>query len=659
MNLPQVTQDYLAHGASNGNRNTALFNAACQFRDARHSLGEALGQLVARATADGLPKPEAEKTIRSAYTGADPRDPCLAEQPASYHANGNGDKPPAYRRITFQGDKLPSPMTDAAITFLQTFGPGQFIAIGHGIVKKDDTGKLNSVITPSKGRSRETWMADIQQRGMETVFPYVDGLYVRVNPMKDASGQSDKDVADYQFALIESDEGPLEFQLAAHRRIGLPIRSLTSSGGRSINGVVQIDATDEATYKERVAILHQFCREHLGLTVDEKNSNPSRYCRMPGGRRTRRDRDTLEKILDEKGKPIIDTQDLLGINIPGKPWDEWVQDLPIDDGLPDIESPEQFLSRRMELDPYLIEGLLREKSKMNFTSQSKGRKTWLQINQALCIGSGKPWLDHPCNRAPVLYVNLELKASTLNNRVLDICEAMGIDPVHGHDVDFWNLRGKSADIAVMVKRMLSRMRQRQYKMVYLDPAYKCLGWRDENKAGDITNFMNEIEKVAEEGGASICVTGHAPKGDVSKRNPNDLQSGSGVWARDPDVVASFLDCEDQDILSVHGEDCITVQFSGMREDVTPKPFAAKWELPMFRRITGAVEVKKGPKCKYSTQQMMEILGEQAIKRSVWAKQANEKIGVVRSTAYLLIQELETSKKVFENSEGLMERWATR
>jgi hypothetical protein len=268
--------------------------------------------------------------------------------------------------------------------------------------------------------------------------------------------------------------------------------------------------------------------------------------------------------------------------------------------LPDIETPEMFLAARMEPDPFLIDGLLRENSKMSMTSQSKGRKTWLQIHQALCVGSGSQWLGHETKRSPVLYVNLELKRNTLNNRVFDICEKMGIDPVNGHSVDFWNLRGRSADIAIMVQRILKAVASRNYKLVYLDPAYKCLGDRDENAAGDITDFQNHVERVCTEAKASIVITGHTPKGDMSKRNANDLQSGSGVWARDPDVIASFLDCDDQTITEKQGDDVITIRFSGVREDKTPDPFAAKWEFPMFRVIKGVIpqkkeKVKPGPK----------------------------------------------------------------
>lgn len=79
--LPQVTLDYLTRGASNGSRNRALFDAACQFRDAGYSQAEAEAQLIARHVADGVGNEnpvgcerEARSTIASAYQQT-PRDP--------------------------------------------------------------------------------------------------------------------------------------------------------------------------------------------------------------------------------------------------------------------------------------------------------------------------------------------------------------------------------------------------------------------------------------------------------------------------------------------------------------------------------------------------------------------------------------------------------
>lgn len=85
--LPQVTLDYLSHGASNGNRNRALFDAACQFRDAGYSQAEAETELIPRHVADstGDENPAAREreacaTIASVYSQS-PRDPIATPVP--------------------------------------------------------------------------------------------------------------------------------------------------------------------------------------------------------------------------------------------------------------------------------------------------------------------------------------------------------------------------------------------------------------------------------------------------------------------------------------------------------------------------------------------------------------------------------------------------
>ena len=66
--LPIRTEDYLAAGAAEGNRNTELFAAACQLRDAGYSQSDTEGQLVPRYVADGCSEGEALATIRSAFS---------------------------------------------------------------------------------------------------------------------------------------------------------------------------------------------------------------------------------------------------------------------------------------------------------------------------------------------------------------------------------------------------------------------------------------------------------------------------------------------------------------------------------------------------------------------------------------------------------------
>ena len=85
--LPQITLDYLSRGAANGNRNRALFDAACQFRDAGYTKTEAEAELIARHVADGngnenpaAREREARTTITSVYSQP-PRDPIAGPAP--------------------------------------------------------------------------------------------------------------------------------------------------------------------------------------------------------------------------------------------------------------------------------------------------------------------------------------------------------------------------------------------------------------------------------------------------------------------------------------------------------------------------------------------------------------------------------------------------
>jgi hypothetical protein len=87
--LPQVTLDYLANGAAHKHRNNALFDAACQFRDAHYTQAEAKAELVPRQVADGTgdENPAAREreacAITSVYSQS-PRDPIAEPVPDAH-----------------------------------------------------------------------------------------------------------------------------------------------------------------------------------------------------------------------------------------------------------------------------------------------------------------------------------------------------------------------------------------------------------------------------------------------------------------------------------------------------------------------------------------------------------------------------------------------
>jgi hypothetical protein len=75
--LPPRTESYLASGAADGSRNTELFAAACQLRDAGYSQSDTERELVPRHLASGSTEREALATIKSAYNRP-ARDPIPA-----------------------------------------------------------------------------------------------------------------------------------------------------------------------------------------------------------------------------------------------------------------------------------------------------------------------------------------------------------------------------------------------------------------------------------------------------------------------------------------------------------------------------------------------------------------------------------------------------
>ena len=234
------------------------------------------------------------------------------------------------------------------------------------------------------------------------------GAWVRFNPM-DGKGVKNENVAQFRYALVESDNMDLEKQNAIVRELELPIATLVYSGSKSIHAVVRIEATNKEEYKKRVDYLYKICKKN-GLNVDEQNKNPSRLSRLPGFMR------------GDKKQFIIDT------NIGKSSWDEWYQHIEdLNDELPDPESLIDFWEDMPPLAPELIKGVLRQGHKMLIAGPSKAGKSFALINMSIAIAEGRHWFGWECTQGKVLYVNLELDRASCLHRFRDVYKSMGIE----------------------------------------------------------------------------------------------------------------------------------------------------------------------------------------------------------------------------------------
>ncbi|MCM1136488.1 MAG: AAA family ATPase [Clostridium sp.] len=400
--------------------------------------------------------------------------------------------------------------------------------VTHFRVFEEDGGKR---FVPSKGAWDRTARQLIQKlqhcKGDEDIrqvlgdYPEEAGAYIRFNPL-DGGGVKDSNVADFRYALVESDKQSIESQYALIRQLELPVACLVHSGGKSLHAIVRVEAASPEQYRERVRYLYAVCQKH-GLEVDPANRNPARLSRLPGVLRNGR------------------KQFLLATNIGKASWQEWQEWLlSVTDDLPEPESLLAVWDRLPELAPPLIGGVLRQGHKMLLAGPSKAGKSFALIELCCAIAEGRRWLGWQCAQGRVLYVNLELDRASCLHRFKDVYTRLGWPAESLHNIDIWNLRGNAVPMDQLAPKLIRRAAQKNYLAVIIDPIYKVITG-DENSADQMANFCNQFDKVCTELGCAVIYCHHHSKGYQGSKRSMDRASGSGVFARDPDALLDLIE----------------------------------------------------------------------------------------------------------------------
>lgn len=349
------------------------------------------------------------------------------------------------------------------------------------------------------------------------------GAWIRFNPM-DGKGAKNENVAEYRYALVESDQISIEQQNGILHDLQLPIAALVYSGGKSLHAIVRVDAGSYDEYRKRVEFLYSVCDKN-GLKVDRQNRNPSRLSRMPG--------------VERRGQK----QWLLETNIGFASWAEWKDYIDgITDDLPDFESMADAWEHMPDLAPPLIEGVLRQGHKMLIAGPSKAGKSYALIEMCIAIAEGRPWLGWQCAKGRVLYVNLELDRASCLHRFKDVYAKLNLPPSHLNSIDIWNLRGVTEPMDKLAPKLIRRAKKGSYIAVVIDPIYKVITG-DENSADQMAHFCNQFDKVCTQLGCAVIYCHHHSKGNQGGKRSMDRASGSGVFARDPDALLDMVELD--------------------------------------------------------------------------------------------------------------------
>ena len=405
------------------------------------------------------------------------------------------------------------------------FSPDEIVGYVTEVWYNEDKGKY----MPSRGNYTRTagdLIADIAKHGDDLGAAIGDtkreaGAWIRFNPL-DGQGIRNENVTEYRYALVESDAMPVEQQLAVYQALELPARVLVHSGGKSLHAIVHIGAGSYDEYKKRVAYLYKVC-ETNGLKVDGQNKNPSRLSRMPG---IMRGEHRQYIVAENIGKASFEE------------WQEWIEAQ--HDELPDPQNLADVWDNLPPLAPPLIEGVLRQGHKMLLAGPSKAGKSFALLELCIAIAEGGRWLGFQCAQGRVLYVNLELDASSCWHRIRDVYQAMGVEPRSRANIDVWNLRGSAVPMDKFAPKLIRRAQKKGYLAVVIDPIYKVITG-DENSADQMAKFCNQFDLICNRLQCAVIYCHHHSKGLQGQKRSMDRASGSGVFARDPDAMLDMIE----------------------------------------------------------------------------------------------------------------------
>lgn len=550
VNLPKRTEHFLQYGAPEGQRHQEYLAAACQLRDSGMLMSEAERLILDRAQQDGLETREALTIVRDVFA-APTRQPIRERGRPMTHKFGSA--PVRKPKPLPPPSPVPSAIPDGARLLMNAmFREGEWVRVVPGASDEERKGK-----PASKGYvlKRELWLnklSGVDGDPNRIVRPEGGvGVYMGINPLRDQENVTDSGVEAYRHVLLEWDGlVSMDQQWAVIQAMHLPALAVINSGGKSLHVILRVDAETKADYDDVVRRLYAYAEQ---WHVDPANTNPSRLTRLPGCQRGSK------------------RQELIFLNPEARNVRDYLEEY--DDGLPPI-TPAKVLLDDVTLvePPILIEHILHKGCKMVLGSASKAHKSWQMLDMAVSLTSGVPYLGHKTTKCRVILINFEILPAFLKSRLDAVWRAKCSPDISNLEV--WNLRGHGANFSYNLNALIRRLQRGNYDVVIIDPIYKALAGKDENSAGDVGSICADLERIACDCNASVIFTAHYSKGNQSEKEAMDRISGSGVFARDPDVIMTLTANE----ASEKHWTCDLV----LRNLPEHPAFVVHWEFPLMR-----------------------------------------------------------------------------
>lgn len=228
---------------------------------------------------------------------------------------------------------------------------------------------------------------------------------------------------------------------------------------------------------------------------------------------------------------------------------------------------------------WLIKNWLPDSSVNMVYGESGAGKTFLTLDMACCIASGKPWHGHKTKAGVVVYMAGEGNYG-LRQRVTAWCRQNQVT-----DLDNLLISNKAVDIdspaiAAQIINAIREITSDDVAAIFIDTVNNHMSG-DENSAKDTRNMLNACQIVSRALNSSICLNHHTGHSVDSKNRAR----GSSAWK------ASL----DASILVMKVDNSIEVSCTKMKDAEPPASFFGKlssvdlgWTDEDDQAITGAV-----------------------------------------------------------------------
>ena len=158
---------------------------------------------------------------------------------------------------------------------------------------------------------------------------------------------------------------------------------------------------------------------------------------------------------------------------------------------------------------YLVDGLLEAGSVSIWHGDAGSKKTYSTLSLAVCVASGRPWLDFATKQSPVLFINEEAGERSLTRRIQatlkgELCQDIKIP------FNYVSLAGFMLDDETEALKVEREIKTCGARLVIIDALADVMNG-DENSTEDTRPVFRNLHKIAERTDSAIVILHHDAK----------------------------------------------------------------------------------------------------------------------------------------------------